>query len=66
MIEKKQLPHAVPLQSVTLAGGFWAARQMTNREKTIPAIYQYLESTGRLAAWKLDKNQQPPRHRKVA
>ena len=64
-MEETQSPCAVPLQHVHLTGGFWAVRQATNREKTIPAIYQYLESTGRLAAWNLDKNQAPPKHGKV-
>lgn len=65
MIEKKQSPNTVPLQDVTLTDGFWAARQVTNREKTIPAIYSHLDSTGRLAAWDLDTDQQAPSNRKV-
>ena len=65
MIDKKRSPHAVPLQDITLDGGFWAARQATNNKLTIPAIYKYLESTGRVDAWDLDPNQQPPRHAKV-
>ena len=66
MADKTQFsPTTVPLQNVSLEGGFWAARQTINREKTIPAIYSYLESTGRLAAFDLDPNQQPPKHGKV-
>src|SRR5690606_26081288 len=63
-MEKKQVTTA-GLQNVTLTDGYWAARQAINREKTIPAIYNYLESTGRLAAFDLDKNQQPPKRSKV-
>ena len=59
-MDKTQFPQAVPLQNITLTDGYWATRQVTNREKTIPAIYRYLESTGRLAAWDLDENQEPP------
>lgn len=66
-MEKKQVSATTTtgLQNVTLTDGYWAARQATNREKTIPAIYSYLESTGRLAAFDLDKNQQPPKRSKV-
>lgn len=65
MVDKTQFPEALPLQKVSLAQGFWAARQAVNREKTIPAIYSYLESTGRLAAFDLNPNQQPPKQGKV-
>ncbi len=33
--------------------GFWAQRQQVNRRNTIPAIYNQLKKTGRLAAFKL-------------
>ncbi|MBZ0300916.1 MAG: glycoside hydrolase family 127 protein [Anaerolineae bacterium] len=65
MIEKIQFPHAAPLQDIQLTNGFWAERQATNREKTIPSIYSFLESTGRLAAFDLSKDQQPPKFHKV-
>ena len=41
----------VPLNRVTISGGFWGERQAVNREVTIPAIYQKLEETGRVASW---------------
>jgi DUF1680 family protein len=63
--DKTQSARTLPLQQVHLTDGFWASRQTVNREKTIPAIYQHLESTGRLDAWNLDKNQTPPKRGKV-
>ena len=65
MIEKIQHPQPVLLQNVSLTDGFWAQRQTTNRDRTIPAIYQQLEKTGRLASWELNENQTPPKKRKV-
>lgn len=67
MADKPQATHVslVSLQHVVLKQGFWAARQQINRESTIPAIYSYLESTGRLAAFDLNPDQQPPKHAKV-
>lgn len=49
----------VPLTAVTLTDSFWAPRLAVNREVTLPAQYQQLESTGRLdnfrrAAGRLD------------
>ncbi len=35
---------------------FWSSRIKTNREKTIPHIYQQLEKTGRINAFTLDKD----------
>jgi DUF1680 family protein len=64
-MNKKSYPQAVPLRAVSLRDGFWAGRQQINREKTIPAIYQHLVATGRLAAWDLSPNQQPPKRAKV-
>ncbi len=46
----------VPLGRVKISRGFWAERQQVNRERTIPAIYRQLESTGRVAAWSLQRN----------
>jgi len=42
------------LKNVILDGGFWAARQATNRDKTIPAIYHQMELTGRIEALEID------------
>ncbi len=65
MIGQTRKLKSVPLQNVHFEQGFWADRQLTNREKTIPAIYNKLESTGRLAAFDLDPNQTPPKHHSV-
>ena len=63
IVDTEHSPHAelkpVPLAAVTLTNGFWAPRLAINREITLPAQYQQLESTGRLdnfrrAAGKLD------------
>ena len=51
---------AIPLQQVFLTDGYWADRQTINRDKTIPAIYQQLEKTGRLDGWLLKPNQISP------
>ena len=50
----------VSLKRVSIRGGFWEERQRVNREVTIPAIYQKLEETGRIASWSLDAPAQPP------
>ena len=50
----------VSLKQVSIRGGFWEERQRVNREVTIPAIYQKLEETGRIASWSLDAPAQPP------
>ena len=50
----------VPLKQVTISGGFWGERQAINREVTIPAIYQKLEETGRVASWAMDGPPSPP------
>lgn len=55
--------HAIPLKDIRIESGFWAERQATNRDRTIPAIYHQLEFTGRLDAWRLDwKPGQPKPH----
>jgi hypothetical protein len=43
----------VPLNSVSITGGFWAKKLDTNRRHTIPHIYQQLAQTGRLVAMTL-------------
>ena len=40
--------HKLPLEAVRLSGGFWAARQETNRRVTIPHGYRMLEQVGTL------------------
>lgn len=49
-----QLPQPILWHDVQIDGGFWADRQTTNRDKTIPAVYHQTKITGRLDAWKLD------------
>ncbi len=39
------------LSRVTVADAFWAPRMEINRVVTIPAEYEMLERTGRIAAW---------------
>jgi hypothetical protein len=65
LIQKTHHPQPIPLQHVTITDGFWAERQTTNRNRTIPAIHHQLEETGRIAAWSLDPNRQAPKRRKV-
>ncbi len=43
----------VPLKQVQITGGFWQDRQRTNRNATIPTVYNWCEDTGRINAWKL-------------
>ncbi len=45
---------AVPAQAVEIKQGFWADRQATNRDSTIPAVHHQMDITGRLDAWRLD------------
>lgn len=54
MISDNQKLEAVPTQAVEINSGFWGERQTTNRDRTIPAIYHQMKTTGRLDAWKLD------------
>jgi len=50
----------VPLKQVNITSGFWGERQRVNREVTIPAIYQKLEETGRVASWAMEGPADPP------
>ena len=50
----------VPWHRVELTRGFLAERHRTNREVTIPYEYEQLESTGRIAAWRLDWKEGKP------
>ena len=54
MISDTERLQAVPLKDVTIEKGFWAERQATNHDRTIPAIYRQMKDTGRLDAWRLD------------
>lgn len=50
----------VPLNQVAIVDGFWGERQAVNRDVTIPAIYQKLEETGRIASWAMEGPASPP------
>ena len=50
----------VPLKQVSITRGFWSERQSVNRAVTIPAIYQKLEETGRIASWAMEGPAEPP------
>jgi DUF1680 family protein len=56
---RKTIP--IPLQSISIAGGFWGLRIERNHTATIPAVYEQLKQTGRIDAWKLvwSENAQP-------
>jgi hypothetical protein len=43
----------LPLHQVQINDAFWAPKLKTNREVTIPIIYQRCKETGRIDAWKL-------------
>lgn len=43
-----------------IENGFWGERQATNRERTIPAIYHQNQITGRLDAWKINRQPEQP------
>lgn len=60
MIEPVNRLKIVPLNQVEINSGLWGARQAVNRDRTIPAIYDQLESTGRLEAWNM-KRERPKR-----
>lgn len=59
------LPKPVYLDHVHINSGLWGERQATNRSRTIPAIYDQLQQTGRLDAWRLDPNRERPRRHHV-
>ena len=50
----------VSLRQVSIDAGFWGERQAVNRDVTIPAIYQKLEETGRIASWAMAGPANPP------
>ncbi len=43
----------IPFTHVTLTDTFWQPRQRANREASLPHIYEWLERTGRVDAFKL-------------
>lgn len=58
-------PRPISLKNVTIKKGFWEEQQTKNRETTIPAMYNKMEETGRIHAWTLDPNREPPTHSAV-
>ena len=63
MVKSVQVPKLLPIKDIQIQEGFWAQRQNTNRNRTIPSIYQQMDITGRLDAWRLDwKPGQPKPH----
>jgi DUF1680 family protein len=63
MSDHSETVRTVPSRQVRLDGGYWAARQTINRERTIPAIYRQLEKTGQIDA--LDRKRTHPNTRSV-
>lgn len=61
----KSAPKPLYLDRVTIHGGLWGERQATNRSRTIPAIYDQLQKTGRIDAWRMDPNRERPKKRSV-
>ncbi len=61
MITKLRRLEAIPAKNVEIGTGFWAGRQKTNREETIPAIYHQLNISGRLDAWNLNWQPEHPK-----
>ena len=53
----------LPLRDVEIDGPFWSPRVQTNREVTIPAVYEEYKRTGRIGAfrlrWKPGRPRQP-------
>ena len=65
VIDIKSSPKPVYLDDVQITDGLWQERQTVNRNRTIPVIYEHLEKTGRIDAWRLDPNRERPRKRSV-
>jgi|GEM_PF-1715967 len=61
----KTSPKSITLEHVRITDGLWQNRQVANRDKTIPAIYDQLQKTGRIEAWRMDPNRQHPKKRSV-
>jgi len=51
----------VRLDKVVTNGTYWAPHQEVNRSVTLPIIYERLEKTGRINAWKLSWQQGQPK-----
>jgi len=51
-VRRKMNP--VPLERVGIDGGFWGRRVETNRNTTIPYVYEQCKTTGRIDAFRLD------------
>jgi DUF1680 family protein len=64
-INENSSPKPVYLDKVQIVSGLWRERQTINRSRTIPAIYEQLQKTGRLDAWRLDPNRERPKRRSV-
>ncbi len=52
---------SVSSSPVEIKSGLWGERLTTLRERTIPAIYHQMKTTGRLDAWRLDWKPGQPR-----
>lgn len=50
----------VPLDMVSVKGGFWDERLRMNREVTLPVEYRQCKKTGRIDAWRMKKNSPRP------
>lgn len=61
----KSMPKPVYLDHVKIDSGLWGRRQAANRSRTIPAIYNQLQKTGRIDAWRMDPNRERPKKRSV-
>jgi len=65
VFDKKSLPEPIYLDQVQIPGGLWENRQSANRNRTIPAIYNKLQETGRIDAWKMNPDRTIPGRRSV-
>ena len=66
LVNTSQRHRPIPLRNVEISRGFWGERQGVNRAATIPAIYQKLEETGRVASWAMaGPAERPPSHERI-
>lgn len=61
MVSETQHLTPVSATDVQIDGGFWNARQITNRDRTIPAITHQMEITGRIDGWRLHWDEGKPK-----
>ncbi|MBC7811392.1 MAG: glycoside hydrolase family 127 protein, partial [Burkholderiales bacterium] len=61
MVSENQHLKPVSATDVQIDGGFWNARQITNRDRTIPAITHQMEITGRIDGWRLHWDEGKPK-----